>query len=151
MISGKFNLFIVDEDAEALRGLNRYLDNRFGKSLIISSFTTAELAVNHIDQQTSLVVLRLEMTVSCMKQVELIKISYPDTKVLIQSQRNDIGLAVESIQNHTRELLKKSNRIHNRFIRKIHQALDFVLFSFFGKLKSTGIRKRVVLGFGIIR
>ncbi|HXD94666.1 MAG TPA: response regulator, partial [Bacteroidia bacterium] len=51
------NLFIVDDNKSMVTALKQYLQNKFGISLVISTFNDGESCLEKIDKETHIVIL----------------------------------------------------------------------------------------------
>jgi DNA-binding NarL/FixJ family response regulator len=57
MSSPALNLFIIDDNPLMVTGLTAFLDNKFGDTLNITSFSSGEAALEKIDRSTNIIVL----------------------------------------------------------------------------------------------
>lgn len=102
------NLFIVDDNRLVLTDLKFYLQNRFGKDLNISTFTTGESCLEKINKNTNIVILDYFLSgkngVEILKQI---KQKNPDTEVIMLSSNEDVALAIMAFKNGASEYVIK--------------------------------------------
>ena len=89
------NLFIVDSDTTAAKALEQKLYNRFGKNLIISTFSTGESCLAKVDKNTGFVVLAYFFAGQNGDEIlKSIKAINPTTEVIMLSTNTDIGIGI---------------------------------------------------------
>lgn len=104
----KINLFIVDDDEATALLVKQYLNNRFGPGLNISTFYSGEECLDHVDEYTDIVILDYFMKdQSGIEVLESIKIMNPKTEVIMFSNNEDIGAAIESFKKGAKDYIVK--------------------------------------------
>src|SRR6267143_2028228 len=93
------NLFIINDDKLMASGLKHYLERRFGKDLIISTFSTGESALKKINKDTHMVILDYFLENENGNDVLMsIKKTNPETEVIMLSSNEDMGVAIDSFR-----------------------------------------------------
>lgn len=93
------NLFIVDDNYSMVTALKHFLQNKFGVSVQISTFTNGESCLEKIDKKTNIVILDYFLEgKNGLEILQSIKAINPKTKVIMLSSNEDIALAVESFR-----------------------------------------------------
>ncbi len=119
MITKNINLFIVDKDHQALKSLRRYLVNRFGSRMAISTFFNEASVLQKVDNNTNIVVLKYNVNGGDNDILKLIKKINPATAVIMLSTNEEIGIAIDSFNNAT----TKNTRGRNS--GEIYRIMDF--------------------------
>ena len=57
MKNQRLNIFIVDDNKLLVISLKKYLENRFGSSVNITTFNDGESCLEHINENTNMVIL----------------------------------------------------------------------------------------------
>ena len=90
------NLFIVEDNAETAIKLHKYLQGKFGTIYNIFTFENAVQALTKVDKHTSIVILDYDyFGDEGNKIVNFIKNINEKTKVIILSNNDDIGVAID--------------------------------------------------------
>jgi len=93
------NLFIVDDNTSMVTALKLYLQNRFGISIQISTFSDGESCLEKVDDQTHIVILDHFLEgkngVEVLKSIKAIN---PKTEVIMLSGNEDMAVAIESFR-----------------------------------------------------
>jgi DNA-binding NtrC family response regulator len=93
------NLFIVDDNKSMVTALKQYLQNKFGISLVISTFYDGESCLEKIDKETHIVILDHNMQgkngIEVLKSIKAIN---PNTKVIMLSSNEDMETAINSFR-----------------------------------------------------
>ncbi|MGZ3883851.1 MAG: response regulator [Bacteroidia bacterium] len=93
------NLFIVDDNNLMVLALKKYLTERFGAGVNISTYTSGEACLEHVDQDTNVVILDYHLEGKNGNEVlKSIKERNPATEVIMFSSNENIGTAVESLR-----------------------------------------------------
>lgn len=131
METQKSNLFIVDDDKLIAAALNNYLDTRFGRTLNISKFYDGKSCLKQVDNNTEIVILdynlKEENGLDVLKSIKSIN---PKTEVIMLTNNEDVGTAIESykkgasgyVVKNTRAL-SKLNILINRIITEPLRAM----------------------------
>jgi DNA-binding NtrC family response regulator len=93
------NLFIVDDNKTLVTTLEKYLINRFGPDIRISSFYDGESCLAKVDKDTSIVILDYYMDgKNGVDVLKLIKAINPKTEVIMLTNNEDIAIAIEAFR-----------------------------------------------------
>ncbi|MGZ3883065.1 MAG: response regulator [Bacteroidia bacterium] len=99
METNKLNLFVVDDDRSTVAMLKNYLNRRFGASLNISTFYNGESCLEHLNDETHIVVLDYYLTgKNGLEVLKSIKQKSPGTEVIMFSNNEEVGAKIESLQ-----------------------------------------------------
>ena len=102
------NLFIVENDAETAIKLHKYLQNKFGTLFNIFTFENAVQALTKVDKHTSIMILDYDyFGDEGNKIVNFIKNINDKTKVIILSNNDDIGSAIDNHQTEADNFVHK--------------------------------------------
>lgn len=109
------NIFIVDENQQMDKELTQTLTKRFGKSLNISTFHTAESCLRKVDTNTRFAILvsfiEADRKSAMLKSIKMIN---PKTEVVILSYNDDIETVIESFRAGASDyIIKDSNAKRN--------------------------------------
>ena len=135
MNSRSFNLFIVDENPYVLNGLNKYLNNRFGNRINVSTFNSSESVLKMINKKTNIVVLKYNMNGSGNDVLKSIKEINPLTEVIMLSSNEEVGVAIDSFRNGATDFVIGGNNAWKRISNDIHSIVDYpvrILINQFG-------------------
>ncbi|MDF2449034.1 MAG: hypothetical protein K0R26_1538 [Bacteroidota bacterium] len=116
------NLFIVDDNKLVLTDLKFYLQNRFGKELNISTFTTGEGCLEKVNKNTNIVIL--DYFLGGRNGVEIlkeIKQKNPKTEVIMLSSNEDVALAVQAFKNGATEYVIKGQGAVRKISKLIYK------------------------------
>ena len=118
------NLFIVDDNKLMVTGLTKYLDDRFGKSLNISTFYTGESCLEKIDKNTKFVILDYFLGGKNGNEIlKSIKSINPKTEVIMLTSNEDVGTAIESFRCGASDYLIKNNKVWKEIIPHVNRVI----------------------------
>ncbi len=104
------NLFIVDDNKLMAMDLKIYLQNKFGTSVKISTFSDGESCLEKVDENTNIVILDYFLDgKNGLEILKLIKTINPKTEVIMLSSNEDIALAIESFKMGAKDYVIKGN------------------------------------------
>lgn len=93
------NLFIVDDNKSMVTALKRYLINKFGGNVNITTFYDGESCLEKINKQTHVVILDYFLNgKNGLEILKSIKKLNPQTEVIMLSSNVDLGLAKETFK-----------------------------------------------------
>jgi DNA-binding NarL/FixJ family response regulator len=102
------NLFIVDDNKLMVQTLKQFLQNRFGISMHISTFSDGESCLLKIDKDTHIVILDYFMTgKNGLDILKAIKNLNPKTEVIMLSSNEDMAVAIESFRAGAKDFVIK--------------------------------------------
>jgi DNA-binding NarL/FixJ family response regulator len=118
------NLFIVDDNKLMITDLKHYLQNRFGVSLKISTFTDGESCLKKVDENTDIVILDYFMEgKNGLEVLKAIKAINPKTEVIMLSSNEDIALAIEAFRMGAKDYVVKGRGAW----KKVTKLVDFII------------------------
>lgn len=101
-------LFIVDDNRLMVSTLKQYLQNRFGPTMHITTFSDGESCLKEIDSDTNIVILDYFMNgKNGLDILKLIKAINPKTEVIMLSSNEDVGLAIETFRAGAKDYVVK--------------------------------------------
>jgi len=108
MENQKLNLFIVDDNKTMVTALKLYLQNRFGLSIAVTTFSDGESCLEKVDQNTNVVILDYFMPgKNGMEILRSIKVINPQTEVIMLSNNEDMATVIESFKEGAKDYLVK--------------------------------------------
>jgi DNA-binding NtrC family response regulator len=120
------NLFIVEDNAENSLKLHQFLEKRFGTIFNISTFTDSVKALSKVDENTSIVVLDYDyFGEEGTKIVNFIKNINKNTKVIILSNNEEIGNAIDLHKKEGDGYLLKEKGIKKKLSATIFQVITY--------------------------
>ena len=145
METQKSNLFIVDDDKLIASALGNYLNNRFGTSLNISKFYDGKSCLKNLDDQTNIVILdynlKEENGLEILKSIKSIN---PKTEVIMLTNNEDIGTAIESYKKGASGYVVKNTRALNKLTVLINRIITEPLRTM---VREYGVNKFMVIFF----
>ena len=115
------NLFIVDDDAILVTALKGYLQNRFGKSVHISTFTDGDSCLEKVDKGTDIVILDYFLgDKNGLDILKSIKAINPKTEVIMLSGNEDMALAVETFRAGAKDYVVKGRHSWVRVTKTVN-------------------------------
>ena len=124
MNKGNIHLFIVNEDHHVLKDLRRYLVNRCGNRVEISTFLSATRVLQKVDMNTSIVVLKYN-NVNDSDVLNAIKKINPGTAVIMLPSNEEIGAAIDSFRNGVVDLGMNGKNAVGRILDEIYRIMKF--------------------------
>lgn len=102
------NLFIVDDNKIIATTLKKYLENKFGVSVKISTFNDGESCLKKVDKDTHIVILDYFIEgKNGLEILKLIKSKNKKTEVIMLSSNEDIALAIETFRAGAKDYVIK--------------------------------------------
>jgi DNA-binding NtrC family response regulator len=115
------NVFIVDENQQMDRELKQTLAKKFGKSLHISTFHTAESCLKMIDRNTCIAILvSFKEVVRKHAMLKSIKTINPKTEVIILSQNDSIESVIKYFRAGAADYVIKDSNTKRKVIADIY-------------------------------
>jgi two-component system, NtrC family, response regulator AtoC len=106
MKTQKINIFIVDENKSASAELKEHLQNRFGASITVSTFTDGKSCLEEVESDTHIVILNSSpKDNNGVNLLKAIKAANHETEVIMLAEHADITLAIESYQAGAKNLV----------------------------------------------
>jgi DNA-binding NtrC family response regulator len=127
MSTNPINLFVVDDDESMLTLVKNHLGRKFGQDVNVTTFTSGEACLEHINYETHIVILDyfLQRGENGLDILQLIKTINPHTEVIMLSNNEDIVAAIEAFKRGAREYvikdpssLKKISELTNKKIEQ---------------------------------
>jgi DNA-binding NarL/FixJ family response regulator len=148
------NLFIVDDNKLMVADLKYYLQNRFGVSVRISTFSDGESCLEKIDKDTHIVILDYFLDgKNGLEILKLIKEVNPKTEVIMLSSNEDIVLAIESFRNGATDYVVKGQGSWKKITKLVNYIITEpirILVREFGVTKFTAIFLLTFVSMGIV-
>lgn len=150
----KLNLFVVDDDRSTVAMLKNYLGRRFGTSLNISTYSSGESCLDHVDDHTHIVVLDYYLTgENGLEVLKSIKQKNPDTEVIMFSNNEDIVAKIESLRAGATDYVVKGRTALKRITSQVYRIVTAPIRTMvreFGVTKFMAIFLLTFLTLGII-
>jgi DNA-binding NarL/FixJ family response regulator len=120
------NLFIIEENPQNSLHLHRFLEKKFGTIYSIFSYTNVEKALSNVDKNTVIVVLNFDyFGKKGIKIVNSIRHLNKKTEVIILSNNEEIGRAIETFKNKTDKYLVKQNGVKEKLNATIFDKIAY--------------------------
>lgn len=120
------NLFIVEDNQETAIKLHQFLKMRFGTIYNIFTYTNAVQAMSKVDENTSVIVLDYNyFGEEGTKIVNFIKNINEKTKVIILSNKEDIGKKLDSYKLEQVEYLEKGPETKKKLDASIFKIIAY--------------------------
>jgi DNA-binding NtrC family response regulator len=129
MKNPKTNIFIVDDNKLLVISLKKYLENRFGSDVNISTFYDGESCLENINENTHIVILDYFLNndnsnakdgIEILKEI---KKHNAKTNVIMLSRNEDVAVAVESFREGASEFVIKGDNSLNKLISLINRTI----------------------------
>ena len=129
MTNPKLNIFIVDDNKLLVISLKKYLENRFGSSINISTFYDGESCLENINKNTNIVILDYfldDANKNAKNGIEIlkeIKRHNAKTEVIMLSRNEDVAVAIESYRAGASEYVIKGDNSLDKIISMINRTI----------------------------
>lgn len=148
------NLFIVDDDNLIVTTLKKYLQDRFGNTVKISTFNDGESCLKKVDKETQIVILDYFMEgKNGLETLKSIKEINPETEVIMLSTNEDVAVAVESFKMGAKDYVIKGEHSWDEIFKTVHYIVTAplrLLVEEFGVSKFMAIFLLTFISMGII-
>jgi DNA-binding NtrC family response regulator len=123
------NIFIVDDNKLLVISLKKYLENRFGSDVNISTFYDGESCLLNITENTHIVILDYFLNgnnsnakngIEILKEIKKLNAK---TKVIMLSRNEDVAVAVESYREGASEFVIKGDNSLDKLISLINKII----------------------------
>lgn len=115
------NLFIVDDNQLIVEALKHHLQDKFGQSLNVSTFSDGESCLQKIDSDTNIVILDYFMEgKNGLEILKSIKAANPKTEVIMLSSNEDIALAIETFRAGAKDYVIKGKGSWEKITRLVN-------------------------------
>jgi DNA-binding NarL/FixJ family response regulator len=115
------NLFIVDDNKLAVTDLRYYLQNKFGASINISTFSDGESCLAKVNKETNIVILDYFMGgKNGLDTLKSIKAINPKTEVIMLSGNEDMALAIETFRAGATDYVIKGAGALKKVTKVVH-------------------------------
>jgi DNA-binding NtrC family response regulator len=109
------NIFIVDPDKAAGDDLKKFLDDRFGKRINVTTFIDGKSCLEEIETDTHLVIITCSPDdKNGLFLLKAIKSENPLTDVVLLSERDSIALAIESYEAGAKNIIIRDGNAKNK-------------------------------------
>jgi len=148
------NLFIVDDNRLMVTDLKHYLQNRFGNSIQISTFSDGESCLEKVDQKTHIVILDYFLEgKNGLETLKSIKKINPKTEVIMLSGNEDVGLAIETFRAGAKDYVVKGQGSRKKIIKLVNFIITEpirIMVREFGVSKFTAIFLMTFITMGLV-
>jgi DNA-binding NtrC family response regulator len=148
------NLFIVDDNRLMVTTLEIYLKTRFGVSLKISTFTDGESCLEKVDKETHIVILDYFLKgKNGLEVLKSIKAINPKTEVIMLSNNEDIGTAIDTFRAGANDYVVKGNDAWKKISRRVYKIITEpirIMVREFGVSKFTAIFLLTFITMGVV-
>ena len=129
MTTAKLNIFIVDDNKLLVISLKKYLENRFGSGINISTFYDGESCLASINENTHIVILdyfldsenrNAKNGVEILKEI---KKRNPKIEVIMLSRNEDVAVAIESFRSGAADYVVKGDNSLDKIISLINRTI----------------------------
>ncbi|MCW3072502.1 MAG: hypothetical protein JWO44_2392 [Bacteroidetes bacterium] len=115
----QLNVFIADEDKIMTTALHDDLKKQFGSGISITVYNDAKTCLEHIDDNTHLVILAYDFKKKTgpsngLELLKIIKKTHPLTEVVIHSSNDDMRVVLRSIRAGARGYVVKETDSFSR-------------------------------------
>lgn len=118
------NLFIVDDNLLSAEDLKHYLQNRFGKDIIVTTFENGESCLLKVNNETHIVILNYFLEgKNGLEILKSIKKINPNTEVIMLSGKEDIGLAIETFRAGAKDYIIEGSSSWKRISKLVSNIL----------------------------
>lgn len=118
------NLFIVDDNLLLAADLKYYLQNRFGKDIIVTTFENGESCLLKVNNDTHIVILDYFLEgKNGLEILKSIKKINPNTEVIMLSGNEDMGLAIETFRAGAKDYVIKGSSSWKRISKLVSHIL----------------------------
>lgn len=127
MSSNPINLIVVDDDESMLTLVKNHLKRKFGPDINLTTFTSGEAALEHINYETHIVILDYYLKgENGLDILQLIKAINPHAEVIMLSNNEDMVAAIEAFKRGAREYVIKDTAS----LKKISELINKKVVSF---------------------
>ena len=129
MENSKLNIFIVDDNKLLVISLKKYLEDRFGAGVNISTFYDGESCLENINENTNIVILdyfldgenrNAKNGIEILKEI---KKHNAKTKVIMLTRNEDVAVAIESFHEGASEFMVKDDNSLDKLISLINRTI----------------------------
>lgn len=152
MKNQRLNIFIVDDNKLLVISLKKYLENRFGSSVNITTFNDGESCLEHINGNTNIVILDYFLdgaNMNAKNGIEIlreIKKRNPKTEVIMLSCNEDVAVAIESFKSGARAYIVKGDNSLGKIISLINKTITAPIRNI---VREFGVPKFLILFFAV--
>lgn len=129
------SVFLVDDDNMFLKSLEHHLQQKLKPSVNIKAFVTGESFLKNLDMKPDIVVLDYHLNgedqqaMNGMQILEKIKLTSPDTTVIMVSGQEQIQVAIDSIKSGAFDYVVKNENVFIRAQNVIKNAIHALRMS----------------------
>jgi len=119
-------LYILEDNIISATTLKRFLNLRFGENLKITTFVDGATLLTQVDANTAIVIIDYDLKGELSDSLLLaIKKINPKTEVIMLSNREDIGLAIESFRKGANSIVMKGQHTHSILASRIYNIITY--------------------------
>jgi DNA-binding NtrC family response regulator len=120
------NIFIIDNDNSSSNLLKQHLNEKFGATINISTFSSGQSALEKLDKYTSIVILDYDLKGENGNDVlKSIKKNNPKTEVIMLSSNDDITIAIESFRKGAIDYVIKGEKAEKKITHIVYDIIAY--------------------------
>lgn len=120
------NLFIIDDDEFSSKILKKHLNDKFGESINVSTFSSGRSALEKIDHLTTIVILDYYLDGENGNDIlKAIKENNPKTEVIMLSSNEDVTIVIESFRKGATDYVVKGEKSSKKITRIIYDIVAY--------------------------
>jgi DNA-binding NarL/FixJ family response regulator len=97
----KLNIFIIDQNKLVVNGLKYYLQNRYGQSVQINTFSDVKSFLQKADEKIDILIMDDPEHGNSPEVLTSITSVYPEAKVIPLSSNESVALMLETFRQRT--------------------------------------------------
>lgn len=119
-------LYILEDNIISATALKRFLNLKFGENLEITTFIDGASLLAEVDANTAIVIIDYDLKgEQSDKLLIAIKNINPKTEVIILSNNEDIGLAIETFRKGANSIVMKGQHTHRILASRIYKIITY--------------------------
>jgi DNA-binding NarL/FixJ family response regulator len=119
-------LYILEDNIISATALKRFLNLKFGENLEITTFIDGASLLAEVDANTAIVIIDYDLKgEQSDKLLIAIKNINPKTEVIILSNNEDIGLAIETFRSGANSIVMKGQHTNRILASRIYKIITY--------------------------
>ena len=119
-------LYILEDNIISATALKRFLNLKFGENLEITTFIDGASLLAEVDANTAIVIIDYDLKgEQSNKLLIAIKNINPKTEVIILSNNEDIGLAIETFRKGANSIVMKGQHTNRILASRIYKIITY--------------------------
>jgi DNA-binding NtrC family response regulator len=142
------NIFIIDNDNSSSNLLKQHLNEKFGATINISTFSSGQSALEKLDKYTSIVILDYDLKGENGNDVlKSIKEINSKTEIIMLSSNDGITITIESFRKGAIDYVIKGKKAEKKIT---HIVYDIIAYPIRYIVREFGVSKLLLLTFVIM-